>query len=85
MADGISPDDRKRIVVDFLQRCNAYADAKLRDYNTRMRADTGHVDSNSDELMQLADKISHWSAYRAFNDVAIHEIHDGELDDWFEE
>lgn len=81
MSTTISPEDRKRVVIDFLQRCNDYADAKLREYNTRMSADVGKADS--DELMQLADKISHWSAYRAFNDVAVDEIRQGELDDWF--
>jgi len=81
MSGEISPEDRKRIVIDFLQRCNDYADARLREYNTRMSADIGTADS--DEVMQLADKINHWSAYRAFNDVAIEEIRQGELNDWF--
>ena len=70
--------EKKRLIAQFLARCNEYADAKLADYHAQARLETGT------EALALADKISHWSAYRAFNAHAIAELETTALDDWFD-
>ncbi len=68
--------EKKRIVEDFLERCNAYAADMIAKY--------GKAES-ADAMQELArqDKISHWTAYRAFNEHAIMELGGTELDGWF--
>lgn len=70
---------RKAVVIAFLHRCNAYADAELARYRVQL-----DVASDAAAALVLQDKISHWCAYKAFNEVAIGEIERAELDDWFE-
>ena len=71
--------EKKRIVEDFLKRCNDYSDNKLRNY----RASLTGADDEQDLAIQ--DRISHWVAYRAFNEHAIMELKGSELDDWFDD
>lgn len=71
--------EKKRIVEDFLRRCNDYSDNKLRNY----RASLTGADDEQDLAIQ--DRISHWVAYRAFNEHAIMELKGSELDDWFDD
>jgi len=68
---------KKALVKHFLERCNGYADAKLREYETRQS--TG--DAPEDPALQ--DKIASWTSYRAFNEHAIDELATDRLDDWF--
>lgn len=70
--------EKKQLVARFLARCNEYADAKLEGYHTQARAERGP------EALSLADKISHWSAYRAFNEHTIAELETSRLDSWFD-
>lgn len=70
--------EKKQLVARFLARCNEYADAKLEAYHAQARAEQGP------EALSLADKISHWSAYRAFNEHAIGELETTRLDSWFD-
>jgi hypothetical protein len=74
---GMNSADKKAVVVDFLRRCNRYADGQLARYRTELEGVDGA------EALALADKIAHWTAYRAFNEHALAEIDRGELDDWF--
>ncbi len=74
-----SVDTRKRIIADFLRRCNAYADEQLAKYRARLEAAGGM------EALSIQDKIGHWTAYRAFNDHTLTELADGTLDDWFDD
>lgn len=67
---------RRRVVMDFLERCNQYADDKLVQYRTRLPMER--------DVAELALKMLQWSSYRAFNAHAIGEIERGELDHWFE-
>ena len=71
--------EKKQLVARFLARCNEYADAKLEEYHARARTESGP------DALELADKISHWSAYRAFNEHAIAELATPALDAWFDE
>lgn len=71
--------EKKCIVEDFLNRCNDYSDNKLRNY----RASLTGADDEQDLAIQ--DRISHWVAYRAFNEHAIMELKGSELDDWFDD
>lgn len=68
---------KKAVVVDFLQRCNRYAEGQLSRYCEELST-AGPV-----EALAVQDKIGHWTAYRAFNAHAIAELARGELDDWF--
>jgi len=70
--------ERKRLVTRFLERCNEYADRQLAGY----RAELEHA--RGPRALELADKIAHWTAYRAFNEHAIAELATPRLDDWLE-
>ena len=41
--------------------------------------------ADAEQELALQDRISHWTAYRAFNEHAIMELNGTELDDWFED
>ena len=72
-------DQKKRIVEEFLERCNSYAANMIAKY--RAAANGG----DAEQELALQDKISHWTAYRAFNEHAIMELKGTELDDWFDD
>jgi hypothetical protein len=69
--------DKKRVVAEFLAKCNRYADAELTKCRGQLATATG-VDA-----LAMQDKILHWTAYRTFNEHALRELDRGELDDWF--
>ncbi|MCY4340533.1 MAG: hypothetical protein OXE48_04080 [Gammaproteobacteria bacterium] len=71
--------EKKRIVEDFLKRCNHYSDNKLRNYRASLTGADGEQD------LAIQDRITHWVAYRAFNEHAIKELKGSELDDWFKD
>lgn len=71
-----SLDDDKRIISDFLRRCNGYADERIAHYSGQLEG------SAAAAALALQDKIGHWCAYRAFNEHALDELARGELDDW---
>lgn len=69
--------EQKRLIGRFLRRCNAYADDKLGAYRERLAHATGF------EALELQDKISHWTAYKAFNEFTIDELETTDrLDAW---
>lgn len=68
---------KKTVIADYLLRCNRYAEGQLEKYRAKVTTATAA------EALVLQDKIGHWTAYRAFNEHALHEIEAGELDDWF--
>lgn len=70
--------EKKRLVVKFLERCNDYADTELTKYRARLESAAGT------EALELADRITHWTAYRTFNEHAIAELETTRLDDWLE-
>ena len=70
--------EKKRIVADFLQRCNRYATAQIARYRDQLDSDA------PGDALAIQDKIGHWTAYRAFNEHALMELDGDELDDWFE-
>jgi len=69
---------KKRLVIRFLERCNAYADGELAKYRERLDEAEGA------EALEIADRIAHWTAYRTFNEHAIRELGTARLDDWLE-
>ena len=71
--------EKKRIVSAFLRQCCTYADDKLVQYRQQLPAATGM------EALAVQDKISHWTAYRAFTEYTIEELTTAELDAWFDE
>lgn len=72
--------ERKRLVTRFLRQCNRYADDKLAGYRARLANATGF------EALELQDGISHWTAYKAFNEYAIDELERTDtLDSWLDE
>ena len=68
---------KKAVVVDFLARCNRYADGRIQHYHAQLAA------ASARDALAIQDKIGHWTAYRAFNEHALGEIDRGELDEWF--
>lgn len=70
--------EKKRLVADFLVRCNRYADAKIAEYAGRAAGLEGA------EALANSDKLNHWHAYRAFNEHALSELAGDTLDDWFD-
>ena len=70
--------EKKRVVREFLERCNTYAEQQLAGYHSALAAATPW------QAMEIEDKINHWTAYRAFNAFAIEELATAELDDWFD-
>ena len=71
-------DEKRRLVIRFLERCNAYADRELEKYRGRLDGARGR------EALEIADRIAHWTAYRTFNEHAIGELESSRLDDWLE-
>lgn len=71
--------EKKRIVSAFLARCHGYAEGKLAAYQQQLPAVVGM------EALAVQDKISHWTAYRAFTEYTIAELETAELDTWFED
>ncbi|MBT8130910.1 MAG: hypothetical protein KJO35_01465 [Gammaproteobacteria bacterium] len=69
--------EKKRIIADFLARCNVYATERISQYRHELE------NIESVDAMNIQDKIGHWTAYRAFNDYTIDELAGSELDDWF--
>lgn len=69
--------EQKSLVADFLAQCNRYADGKLDEYRRRLATASGG------QALEIQDKITHWTAYRVFNEHAIAELQSGALDDWF--
>ena len=69
--------DKKAVVADFLVKCNHCADGQLAKYREQLAA------AQSAETLAIQDKISHWTAYRAFNEHALAELAGSELDHWF--
>lgn len=59
--------DRKAVVLEYLNRCNAYAEASIA--RKKERGEEQQTDS--------------WKSYIEFNDHAIEEIKNGTLDHWF--
>lgn len=74
----MSLNQKKRLVGDFLRRCNAYADDQLAKYRS------GPEPATSVEALAIQDKIGHWSAYKAFNEHAMAELETDVLDHWFD-
>lgn len=70
---------RKKIVIDFLEKCNRYALEKLDGYRRQQSV------KPSMPSLDLDAKITRWSAYYAFNEFALEELRSTELDDWFDE
>ena len=62
--------DAKKSVIDFLNRCVAYANDSIERKKERGESDI---------------EISRWEAYRDFTAYASDEISRGDLDDWFDE
>lgn len=59
--------DEKAVIVNYLRKCNTYAEASI-----QRKEDRGEL-----------EEISAWKSYIAFNDHAIEELGNGKLDAWF--
>ncbi|MBL4744500.1 MAG: hypothetical protein JKX87_07735 [Cycloclasticus sp.] len=74
-ADTLSLDEKKAIIIKFLQQCNHYSDGMLDKYREQL---------NDVELEGVANqKIHDWGVYKDFNDYAMKELVGQDLDDWF--
>ena len=63
---------RKEIIIDFLKRCNDYADSKKMVLETKKNLQT-----------EDKQKISEWEVYKRYNEVAIGELKSQKIDHWF--
>ncbi len=69
--------EKKQIVTAFLERSNGYTNGMIANYRKQLD------DAAGMDAVALQDKISHWTAYRAFNEYAIEEMKGTQIDDWF--
>ena len=67
--------EKKRVVIDFLEKCNQYADGMMNKYESQL------VDDPDAEESKL--KLLKWQSYKEFNEYAINELESDDLDDWF--
>ena len=74
----ISTTEKKKIISDFMSRCNDYADGQIRKYQARLD------DVDAMDALDIETKIYHWKVYRAFNAYTIEELKTDELDPWFD-
>lgn len=72
----ISREDKKLIIIDFLTKCNDYSADKLSGYEAKL---AGQGDG---EALPVQQKIHDWTVYRSFNEHAIKELEEGELNSW---
>ena len=70
--------EKKKIISDFINRCNDYADGQIRKYQTRLEQ------AGDMEALDIESKIYHWKVYRTFNAYTIEELKTDELDPWFD-
>jgi DNA-binding phage protein len=70
--------EKKQLISSFLRSCNHYADEKLAEYRQRAARATGM------ESLELQDKISHWTTYKAFNEHTLAELESDVLDHWLD-
>jgi hypothetical protein len=68
--------EKKAAVVQFIAKCNDYADGKLAEYRRQLAAASGR------EALAIQDKIGHWTAYRTFNEHTLGELATTKLDAW---
>jgi len=74
----ISVEDKKMIIVEFLEKCNGYSDQMFDKYEKQLL----EAGVNKQEV---GKKIADWRAYKEFNSYAIDELKGEQLDDWFDE
>ncbi len=74
----ISVEDKKMIIVEFLEKCNGYSDQMFDKYE-RQLLETG-VDQQA-----INKKIADWRVYKEFNAYAVNELKGTDLDEWFDE
>jgi hypothetical protein len=70
--------DKKAAVVQFIAKCNDYADGKLAEYRRQL------ADASGRDALAIQDKIGHWTAYRTFNEHTLGELATRKLDAWLE-
>lgn len=73
----ISLEDKKKVIADFLIKCNAYSDQMVSKYEARK------ADCSEAELAALEQKVHDWGSYKAFNAYTIDELAGEVLDEWF--
>ena len=70
-------DQKKQVIIGFLQRCNSYGRQKIENYENELRT-AAPVDH-----LELNEKILRWKTYCHFNDHTLDELmHTDNLDDW---
>jgi len=73
----ISLDDKKKIISEFLKKCNAYSDQMVEKYESRLEST---VES---EHKGVTQKIHDWQMYKEFNLYTVTELEGEILDEWF--
>jgi hypothetical protein len=73
----ISLEDKKLIIIDFLEKCNGYSDQMLVKYQQEI------LEAMESDKQAIEQKINQWKSYREFNAFAIGELGTTQLDDWF--
>lgn len=73
----ISRDDKKKIISEFLKKCNDYSDQMVDKYEGRLSTAT------AEEKAALLQKTHDWRSYKDFNQYTVTELEGEVLDDWF--
>jgi len=74
----IKVEDKKKIIVEFLEKCNGYSDQMFDKYERQL------LEAGADK-QAVNNKIADWRVYKEFNAYAINELKGEQLDDWFDE
>lgn len=74
--DKLPPEILAAVAHAFLERVQRYSDEMI---NTKWKALQGKKGIDQETLRKLSD----WVQYDRFNRIALEEIEDGTLDDWF--
>ncbi len=72
----LKPETASLIVHRFLEKVQEYSENTIRRKWSQLQEKGGR----DQEILRVLDQ---WLTYLSFNAVALHEIEDGTLDDWF--
>jgi len=73
----ISLDDKKKIISEFLKKCNTYSDQMVEKYENRLES------TAENEHKDVKQKIHDWQMYKEFNLYTVTELEGDILDEWF--
>lgn len=75
-AAAVKPEVKAAVVYEFLERVQIYSEKMIEEKWSGLKKKKGRD-------LEMMQKLAQWIQYHHFNQVALEEIKDGTLDDWF--